>query len=486
MSPSGKTLAQHRESPDSDALCYMSAAELVDMQLRKAVSSREILEAFLDRISRCNPSVNAIVTLDAERAFDAARRCDAAMAAGRPLGVLHGLPVAHKDLFPTEGMRTTWGSLARADTIPQVSALHILRLRAEGAISIGKTNTPEFGAGSQTFNEVFGTTLNPYDAGKTSGGSSGGAAAALASGMVALADGSDMGGSLRNPAAFCNVVGLRPTPGTVPTWPNELPWSTLSVDGPMARSASDTARMLSAMAGPDPRSPISRQLPGDRFRQPIERDFAGTKIAFSPDFARLMPIEPAITGAVDACAVHFASFGCKLVSACPAFDGADRVFKTERAWIYSSLYGHLLERNRDLLKQTVVWNIEQGENLTGADLAAARRKRAALWHEMVGFMAEHEYLVVPTTQVLPFSADVEYPEEIQGVPMESYIDWMQSCYFISVTGHPAASVPCGFSDEGLPIGLQIVGRYGDDFGVLQLAHAFERVSRFGARRPDQS
>jgi len=283
---------------DTD-VCFMKATELVARIRARQVSVTEVVEAHLAQIERLNPKVNAIVTLTAERALADARAKDAALARGDAAGALLGLPVAHKDLVPTRGIRTTYGSPIYRDHVPDEDALIVERIRTAGAVTLGKTNTPEFGAGSQTFNEVFGRTLNPYDPGRTCGGSSGGAAVALACGMVPIADGSDMGGSLRNPASFCNVVGLRPSPGRVPVWPSEAAWFTFSVQGPMARTVEDAALLLSAIAGPDRRSPIAIAEPGERFRAPLGRDFRGVRIAWSRDLGGL-PVDRRVTAVLDA------------------------------------------------------------------------------------------------------------------------------------------------------------------------------------------
>src|SRR5215210_6007247 len=273
---------EENEMPEGE-ICFLRATELARGIRMKELSVREVMEAHLAQIERVNKEVNAIVTLTAEEAVNRARAADEALARGEEVGPLCGLPVAHKDLSPTRGVRTTFGSLVYKDFVPDRDALIVERLKEAGAISVGKTNTSEFGAGSQTFNEVFGETLNPYDVTRTCGGSSGGAAVALACGMVPLADGSDMGGSLRNPAGFCNVVGFRPSPGRVPGWPDRTPWLALTVEGPMARTVEDAALMLSAMAGPDPRSPLSISEPGDLFSRSLERDFGGVRVAWSRD-----------------------------------------------------------------------------------------------------------------------------------------------------------------------------------------------------------
>ena len=462
--------------------CFLDAAELVRRIRTRELSVREVMEAHLDRIEQANPHVNAIVTLLPERALRDADAADASLARGDEVGPLHGLPVAHKDLTPTRGIRTTFGSTVYKGFVPDQDALIVERLRGAGAITVGKTNTPEFGAGSQTFNAVFGETLNPYDITKTCGGSSGGAAVALACGMVPIADGSDMGGSLRNPASFCNVVGFRPSPGRVPAWPTGDAWSTLSVEGPMARTVGDVALMLGAISGPDPRSPISITEPGDVFTKPLDRDFAGTRVAWSRNLGGL-PVDPRVTAVIEGERRTFEDLGCVVIDDEPDFADADEVFKTLRAWHFEMSYGELLSEHGDELKDTVVWNIEEGLRLSGPNVARATRRRTELYHRVRAFMKGYEFLVLPVSQVPPFDVKRRWVDEIDGVSMETYIDWMKSCYYISVTGLPAISIPCGFTPEGLPVGVQIVGRHRDDFGVLQLAHAFESATGFGQRRP---
>jgi amidase len=390
--------------------------------------------------------------------------------------------VAHKDLVPTRGIRTTYGSPIYRDHVPDADGLIVERLRAAGAITIGKTNTPEFGAGSQTFNEVFGRTLNPYDVSKTCGGSSGGAAVALACGMVPIADGSDLGGSLRNPAAFCNVVGFRTSPGRVPVWPAETAWFPLSVQGPMARTVADVALLLSAMAGPDRRAPISVAEPGERFRTPLGRDFRGVRVAWSRDLGGL-PVDRRVSAAIEAQRRAFESLGCAVEDAEPDMADAREIFQVWRAWAFSVKYGPLLAEHRHQMKDTVIWNIEQGFKLTGREIGEAEVKRTALYHRVRVFMERHEFLVLPATQVPPFDVTQPYVTEINGVALPTYIDWMRACSDITVTGLPSIAVPAGFTPEGWPVGLQIVGRHQDEWGVLQLAHAFEQATGVGQRRP---
>jgi amidase len=454
------------------SLCGSSAVELARRLRARDLSVRDVVGAHLTQIERVNPELNAIVTVIADQAMARARAADDAFARGENVGPLHGLPIAHKDLQSTRGIRTTFGSPVYRDFIPAEDSLIVERLRRAGAICVGKTNTPEFGAGSQTFNPVFGATLNPHDRTRTCGGSSGGAAVALAAHMLPIADGSDMGGSLRNPASFCGVVGLRPSPGRVPTWPAATPWSTLSVDGPMARNVADVALMLSAIAGPDPRSPISIDEPGTVFGGSLERGFKGVRVAWWKDLGGL-PVDPRVRAVVDAQRRVFESLGCRVEEAEPDFSDFDTVFKAVRALAFLTGVAPRIAGHRDQVKETIRWEIERGERLTAAEIASAEITRGVLYHRMRTFMERYEFFVLPTVQVPPFSVEQPYPTEIAGVAMETYIDWMKSCYYISIVGNPAISVPCGVTPEGLPVGLQIVGRHRDDWGVLQIAHAFE-------------
>mgnify|MGYP003960997281 FL=1 len=464
------------------ALCFLTAVELAQKIRSGELSAVETMEAHLAQIEKVNPQVNAIVTLLPEMAMEAARKADEKLARGEEVGPLHGLPVAHKDLVQTKGIRTTFGSLVYENFVPDEDALLVERLREAGAILLGKTNTPEFGAGSQTFNKVFGVTKNPYDLTKTCGGSSGGAAVSVACRMLPFADGSDLGGSLRNPTNFCNVVGLRPSVGRVPSWPSESGWNSFAVDGPIARTVEDTALMLSVLAGPDLRSPISLPENGAVFRNSLERNLKGIRIAWSSDLGGL-PVDSRVTKTLEAQRAVFEDLGCIVEEGFPDFSDADEIFKTFRAWFYEMNLSSLLPEHRDKLKETVVWNIEAGMKLSGPELGRAEVKRTALFHRVREFMQNYDFLALPVSQVPPFPIEQEFVSEINGVQMETYLDWMRSCYFISVTGQPAISVPCGFTEDGLPVGLQLVGKPQDDLGVLQLAYAFEKASGFYQQIP---
>jgi amidase len=463
-------------------ICFMTAAEMTANIRAGRLSAREVMQAHLTRIESVNPKVNAIVTLHAEQAMEAARAADEAQARGEPLGVLHGLPVAHKDLMLTKGMRTTFGSKTHEHFIPTRSALVVERQQQAGAISIGKTNTPEYGAGAQTFNAVFGATRNPYDLSKTCGGSSGGSAVALATGMAALADGTDMGGSLRCPASFNNIVGLRPSVGRVPDVPALGGWGNLSVCGPMARTVEDVALYLSVMAGPSTRDPMSISEDGARFRAPLARDLKGVRIAWSPDMGGL-PVDKRVTRVIEAQRRVFEDLGCIVEEACPDLRDAQEIFMTLRAYIFELQLGAVMDQHPGVLKDAIVWNIDAGRKLNGTQLARAEKLRTALFERMHHFMQTYDFIVFPVNQVPPFPVEQQYVTEIDGVKMDSYIDWMRSCFLVTSTTHPAISVPCGFTEEGLPVGMQIVGRHRGEFELLQIAHAFEQATGFGLKRP---
>ncbi|MEM7254011.1 MAG: amidase [Pseudomonadota bacterium] len=467
----------------SDDIVFKSASELASDIRDQRISARDVMEAFLTKIEQVNPIVNAVCTLDTQNARAQADTADQMLLSGKGVGPLHGLPIAIKDLHATAGMLTTLGSPIYADSIPSHDHLHVARLRAAGAIIIGKTNTPEFGAGSQTFNQVFGVTRNPYRLDRTPGGSSGGAAAAVASGMLPFADGSDMGGSLRNPAAYCNVLGFRPAPGRIPTWPTTNSQSRLSVPGPIARNATDLALFLQATAGPDDRVPLSIDEPPSIFAAPLERAFDGVNVAWSPRLGQY-EVDAEVIAVCERALMHFESIGCEVVRRDPNFSDADEIFQTLRAQSFALNYSELYRNHRDALKDTVIWNIEQGQRLSGPDISRAESLRTQLIAELVGFFEDVEYLLCPTTQVPPFSHDIDWIREINGVEMQTYIDWMGVCYAITVTGCPALSFPVGFTESGLPVGMQLVGRPKRDFAVLQLAHALEDVCTHGQTRPD--
>ncbi len=463
-----------------DELCDLTAIDLAGRIRRGQLSARDVMAAHLARIARVNPRINAIVTLVADRAMAGAKAADELQARGGTLGPLHGLPVAHKDLVSTAGIRTTYGSPMFRDSVPTTDALIVRRIRAAGAITLGKTNTPEWGAGSNTFNPVFGATVNPYNLAKTVGGSSGGAAAALRCGMVPIADGSDTGGSLRNPAAFTNIVGFRPSPGRVTD--DDGSWSPLSTAGPMARTVADVALFLSAIVGPHVPDPLSIGEGGAQFRAPLGRSFKGTRVAWFQTLGGI-PFEPEITRVVNAGRQTFLDLGCIVEEADMDFTGVDDAFPILRHLSYHAGHAKGARENPTMYKNTIKWEIAEAERNTGADVARAAARQARLYTETFRFFEKYDFYILPVTQVEPFDVTTEYPTTVAGTVMPTYIDWMRSCWYITMTACPAISVPGGFTASGLPVGLQIVGRHRGDWSVLQMAHAFEQATRHGARRP---
>ncbi len=457
----------------TDLTVDSTAREQVAAVRDRMISARELLDLHLARIAERNPELNAIVSLDEERAREGAAAADEALTSGAEVGPLHGLPFAFKDTHDVAGWRTTYGSPLFADHVPDVDDLLVERVRGAGVIVMGRTNVPEFAAGSHTFNRVFGTTLNPVDPTRSAGGSSGGAACALASGMVPLADGSDMGGSLRNPASFCGVVGLRPSLGRVPSWPTDNQWETTSVGGPMARNVGDLALLLSVMAGPDPRAPQALGDPGIVFAPPVSGTLAGLRVAVSVDLGGVLEVAAEVASVVTGSAAVFEAAGATVSSAYPTLPEADDTFRTLRAWTFQAGLGPLLAEHPDDLKKSLADNIRAGEHLTGADVARAYTQRTHLSERMREFFTTHDLLVLPTSQVPPFPADQEYPAEINGKPMETYLDWMRACYLITVTGCPAISVPAGRTSDGLPVGVQLVAAHGADRFLLEAAAALE-------------
>lgn len=469
--------------PDIPELCALSALEQHALIESRAVSSRELTEAHLDWIAAVNPAVNAICTLVPDQALAQADSVDAALAGGASPGPLAGLPSAIKDLVNTRGILTTHGSPLFAAHVPGQDALHVARMKAAGAVILGKTNTPEWGAGSQTFNPLFGATATPYDLSRTSGGSSGGAAAALASRMLPVADGSDLGGSLRNPAAFCNVVGFRPSTGRVPAPERVSGWNGMSVLGPMGRTVADVARLLSVLAGFAPADPLSRTEDPGLFAGSLAADPSGKRIAFSEDLG-FLPVAAAVRSVFSKTRSQFEALGCVVDDAAPELEDAPEVFQTLRAHTFAGSFAAIYESSqRDKLKDTVQWNIAKGLEQTGLEVARAEIAHTAIYRRVLAFFEDWDFLVLPSTQVLPFSKDQDWVREIEGVRFENYLQWMEICSVITVTGCPSISVPCGFSAEGLPVGLQIVGPPLEDLSVLKMAHAFEQATGFAAKAP---
>ena len=448
-------------------LCAARAVDLARMIRSRELSAAELLEAVLARVEAVNPSVNAIVTLAVEQARDAAADLDARAARGSFAGPLHGLPIAIKDLAETAGIRTTYGSPIFASHVPDFDAPHVALLKAAGVVVIGKTNAPEFGAGSQTFNPVFGPTRNPYDTRLTPGGSSGGAAAAVATGMTPFADGSDLAASVRNPAAFCGLVGLRTTPGLVPC----DPFDPLPVVGPIARTAADAALLLAGMCGPDPGLPLARPDRAEDFLDLRSASLSGLRLAWTFDLGDL-PVQPEVLAVLGAARDRLEQAGCEIADEAPDLSDADEVFQVLRAARMAGT-APLLRAHRDQIKATLAWNISKGVALTGEQVAAARAGQAAIFDRLYAFLRDgrYEVLALPTVQVVPFDVRTEWVQEINGESMATYIDWMRSCSRITVSAHPAVSVPAGLTPAGLPVGLQLVAPYGADRRLLEIAAA---------------
>jgi amidase len=466
----------------------MDARRLSEAIHAREVSCVEVMTAYLDQIERVNPQVNAIVSLEPrESLLGQARARDEALARGASMGWLHGIPQAVKDLLPTRGIRTTWGSPLFADFVPPADAIAVERLRGAGAILIGKTNVPEFGLGSHTYNEVFGTTLNAYDQTRNAGGSSGGAAVALALRMLPVADGSDHAGSLRNPAAFNNVLGFRTTFGCVPAADLDVFVAALGVVGPMARTARDLALMLSVIAGYDPRAPLSQHRDPAQFAAPLERDFKGARIGWLGDFAGYLPFEPGVLELARSALGAFESIGCVV-------DEVAIDHPMERVWtswlvLRAAQVGPVIKERcgdparLDRIKPEARWEVDRGERITTYEVSSASAERTRWYNAVQRWFDRHDFLVLPSAQVFPFDAKLHWPREIAGRAMDTYHRWMEVVVPISMANCPALNVPAGFSATGLPMGIQLVGRPHDELGCLQLAHAYEQATQWIARHP---
>jgi amidase len=469
--------------PEHD-LCFTPATELARLFRARKASPLEVMQAVLARIDQVNPKVNAYVTLARESALHAARAATKALRRGAKLPPLHGVPVSIKDLTLTKGIRTTWGSKIYEHHVPEEDALIVQRLKAAGAIVVGKTNTPEFGAGANTFNTVFGATRNPWNLALTCGGSSGGAAVALATGMGPIAQGGDLGGSLRIPAAFCGVVGFRTTPGLVPVYPKELAWDTLDVIGPMACTVADIALMLSVVAGPDDRAPLSYVVDTREFVKAVKApSVRGWRIAWTPDLNGLIPVDEEVAQVAEGATKIFRSLGATVEAACPDFGEVNDIVLATRGLSMVAHHADRLARWKDRMQQGLVWNIEQGLRLTPQEIGRGEKLRTVLWHRVREFMETRDLLILPTVAVPPFPVDQPYPTAINGKSLENYTQWFFLTYGITITGLPAISIPCGFSKSGLPVGLQIVGRRRQEAAVLRAAAAFETAAPWRGHVP---
>jgi amidase len=467
--------------PAAAPLHWWTARDLAGAIRRRELSAREVMAWHLDRIAEVNPQINAIVSLRPEAALQEADAADRRAGAGEPLGPLHGLPIAIKDLEDTAGIRTTYGSVAFAQHIPTADSLVVARLKAAGAIVIGKTNTPEFGVGSHTFNEVFGATRNPWARDRSAGGSSGGAGAALAAGLIPIADGSDHGGSIRNPASFNNVVGLRPTPGLVPNSGAGDIWDTAAVVGPLARTVGDLALMLTAISAPDASSPLSHGDPAS-FAGELTGDLAGLRVAWCPDVGGL-PVAPEVGAVLSEARGRWEALGCHVEDVELDLSGADEAFETLRGLAFARGFGPSLESLRGIAKDTLIWNVEQGLSLGAPAIGRAMVAKSEVFTAVAELLQRFDVLAAPASQVAPFPIEQEYPTEVAGVPMPHYLGWMRACSRITVSSHPVAAVPAGFTATGLPVGLQLVGRYRGDRQLLEHAAAWEAATGLTGRHP---
>jgi amidase len=460
----------------------MPARELAAAIRRRTLSSREVVTAFLKNIDALNPRFTAIVSMvDREHVLAQADAADAVVARGEPVGPLHGLPHAIKDTAVTRGIRSTFGSPLFAQHIPEVDSIYVQRMREAGAIFIGKTNVPEFGLGSHTYNNVFGATGNAWDPRFSAGGSSGGAAVAVALRMLPLADGSDLGGSLRNPAAFNNVLGFRPSQGRVPFWPRTDTFlSQLVTDGPMGRSADDLALLLSVQSGYDVRTPLSLDSAVPDWHGRLERDFKGARIGWLGDLAGHLPFEDGILPLCELALRRFSEAGVQVEAIRPDFDWQRiwRAFVVLRQFGLSDKFSAAYDKteSRALIKPELHWEIVEGRALSVSDVQRALVDRTAWYDHLLGLFARHDFLALPTAQVFPFPIEQHWPREVAGRAMDSYHRWMEVVTPGTLSGCPVISLPAGFSDRGLPMGVQIIGRPRDDLSVLQLTRLYEQLT----------
>jgi amidase len=457
----------------SSEITQLSATALRDRIVARELSPLEVFDACMDRVQSENPEINALVTLSGT-ARDQARDLEAALAAGQEPGPLCGLPVGIKDVTPVRGLRHTYGSAMYAEHVAEADALVVQRLRDAGAIILGKTNTPEFATGANTDNAVFGATRNPWDPELSAGGSTGGGAAALATGMIALAEGTDLGGSLRIPASFCGVVGLRPSPGIVPTWPSPYVWDTLQVTGLMARAAEDIALGLNAIAGPSPVAPIGQSVDLiDFVEQSNFIEPTGLRIAWCPDIARI-GVDPGIEAVCREAIDALAGAGAVIEEIDFDLSPARDAFLALRGhWMVTQQLAHL--DRREEMGDNMRGNVEAGLGQSPLDLAQAERDRGRVWEMFRSLFARFDYLITPTMAVPPFPVTENYPTEIAGRPMQTYIDWVAPTFLLSLAGLPVGSVPAGVDAAGLPVGLQIVGRQMGDAQVLGVAAAVQQL-----------
>jgi Asp-tRNA(Asn)/Glu-tRNA(Gln) amidotransferase A subunit family amidase len=467
---------------DTNDLCWTSAVELAAAIRARRLSPVELTQAVLARIEAINPRVNAYCTVVAERALGEARAAEAAVLRGDALGLLHGLPISFKDLTPTAGIRTTMGSRIFEHWVPGEDAVVVERARRAGAVVLGKTNTPEFGCKGVTDNLVFGHTRNPWKLDRIAGGSSGGAAAAVAAGLGPLAEGSDLAGSIRIPAAVCGVVGFKPSLGRVPHWPALNGWTGFSHVGPITRTVADAALLLAAWAGPDERDPKSLPATGEDFARAVEGGARGLRVAWSPDLGGA-PVDSEVRRVTEAAAKALADLGCRVEEEHPPLDDAMTLFMDLTAPFRAAAMAEHLPRWRDQLDPMLLLRLDRAEGMSAVDWERASHRRTALWHRVRRFFERHDILVTPTTATAAFPIGQTFPAQIDGRLLTNQLEWFPFTYPFAITGQPAISVPAGFTADGLPVGLQIVGRRFADATVLRVAAAFEAARPWADRRP---
>ncbi|MCC7370704.1 MAG: amidase [Chloroflexi bacterium] len=470
----------------STEIALLPAVELAARIRRREISPREAVQAAYDQYQAHNPAVNAVVTPTYEQALIQADEAEAAVLRGDDFGPLHGLPIGLKDMTETAGIRTTYGSKLYEHNVPDQDALLVTRLKGAGGIIIGKTNTPEFAAGSNTHNPVFGHTLNPWNLALNPGGSSGGSAVALATGMCALAEGSDHGGSLRNPASYCNVVGFRVSAGRIPAYPSPWVYDPFSVHGPMARTVRDAALMLSVMAGPDDRVPISISEPGAPLAQACEAGpdgIKGWRVAWTPDLGGLLRVDPAVRRLIERTARQFADLGCEVEQASPDLHDALEIVGPLRAMRTGAVHQKELARLDEVENPFLKQFAGRAERLGALDIGRAEARRSALWERVRAFFEPYQLLILPATQTAAFPKEIDRLTSIDGHQFADPLESSLTTYAISITGLPALVLPCGFTDAGLPVGVQLVGRWRREADVLRAAAAYEDAHPHHQKRP---
>jgi len=469
---------------NANELCWTPARQLARMIAARDVSPVEVVEAFLGRIDRINPRINAYCTVTAEHARRAAGEAEAAVRRGDDLGPLHGVPFSLKDLTPTRGIRTTMGSKIFEHNVPEEDAILVERLRGAGAILLGKTNTPEFGCKPFTDNPVFGATVNPWALTHSPGGSSGGAAAAVAAGLGPLAEGSDLAGSIRHPAAWCGVVGFKPSQGRIARYPSVTCWNAMSMNGPITRTVADAALMFSVMTGPDPRDPLSLPHAGEDWAAlPHRAEIRGRRVAWTADLGGAAPVDPTVASICRSATRIFSDLGCHVDEASPEIGPIGDAFFALNAALRLAAVGKHLKRWREQMDPVLVRRIEMAKGLTVADIGRAEVERSAHHQRLRRFFQRYDLLLCPTTAVAASPLDALLPKEIGGRTIREHLDMMLLTYAFNLSSYPAISVPCGWTTDGMPVGLQIVGGWRQDAMVLEAAACFEKAAAWTDRRP---